>query len=331
MQGGDYDLANASGRMTARIIGAVARHESEHKSERIRRKQLELAEAGKLSGGGRRPYGYQTDRMTVVEAEAAVIRDPRRSGARRGAAAGPGRRPQRAQDLLRCRARRGRRRQCNACCAHRGSPDSVPTTANPLPRRCGRRSSTPTPPPSSGWYCRTPCRRGGGRPAEYLLTGPARCVACQAKMHGWASSRGVARYRCPPRWSRGGCGRVGIDARHIEHDLVDAVLHVLDAPALQTARGAGRLPGRRRRPQGDGVVRAAGSAGRGLCRGAHHPGAFVAANARLATDLDEARALAAPLDGLAPDPLASRMACDAGPGATSTGSTCTVAARSWPP
>src|SRR5262245_33063122 len=38
VQGGDYDLSMASGRMTARVVGAVARHESEHKSERLRRK-----------------------------------------------------------------------------------------------------------------------------------------------------------------------------------------------------------------------------------------------------------------------------------------------------
>ena len=32
---GEYDLATATGRMSARVVGAVARHESEHKSERV--------------------------------------------------------------------------------------------------------------------------------------------------------------------------------------------------------------------------------------------------------------------------------------------------------
>jgi site-specific DNA recombinase len=54
---GDVDLSTAHGRMTARIVGAVARHESEHKSERNRRKHLELAEKG-LPSGGQRRYGY---------------------------------------------------------------------------------------------------------------------------------------------------------------------------------------------------------------------------------------------------------------------------------
>jgi DNA invertase Pin-like site-specific DNA recombinase len=33
VQAGEYDLSTASGRMTARVVGAVSRHESEHKSD----------------------------------------------------------------------------------------------------------------------------------------------------------------------------------------------------------------------------------------------------------------------------------------------------------
>ncbi|HEV2415601.1 MAG TPA: recombinase family protein [Candidatus Dormibacteraeota bacterium] len=84
VQGGDYDLTTASGRMTARIVGSVAQHESEHKSERIRSKMLELQRAGKFTGGGRRPYGFEyvktsdglhIDRLVVREDEAAIIRE----------------------------------------------------------------------------------------------------------------------------------------------------------------------------------------------------------------------------------------------------------------
>lgn len=67
VQGGEYDLSTASGRMSARIVGAVARHESEHKSERLRSKMSELRRDGKLTGGGRRPYGYENDRLTLRE------------------------------------------------------------------------------------------------------------------------------------------------------------------------------------------------------------------------------------------------------------------------
>lgn len=57
VQAGELDLTSASGRMTARIRGAVSRQESEHKSERVRRAQLQAAQAGKWRGGAP-PYGW---------------------------------------------------------------------------------------------------------------------------------------------------------------------------------------------------------------------------------------------------------------------------------
>jgi DNA invertase Pin-like site-specific DNA recombinase len=82
VQAGEYDLSTASGRMTARVVGAVARGESEHKSARLKRKHRELAEAGKLSGGGR-AYGYWYDldpkghivRVSVVESEKVILEE----------------------------------------------------------------------------------------------------------------------------------------------------------------------------------------------------------------------------------------------------------------
>lgn len=55
VSGGDYDLTTPEGRFTARIVGAVARKESEDRSRRVRRKDLELAElqAGEPAGLGR--------------------------------------------------------------------------------------------------------------------------------------------------------------------------------------------------------------------------------------------------------------------------------------
>lgn len=59
VRSGVLDLSTASGRMTARVHCAVARHESEHKSERILRKVAELAADGKIGNGGHRPFGYK--------------------------------------------------------------------------------------------------------------------------------------------------------------------------------------------------------------------------------------------------------------------------------
>lgn len=74
VQAGQVDLTTASGRMVARQLGAVARYESEHKSDRIKRKLAENAAAGKHHGGSR-PYGWNDDRVTPRESEAAVIRE----------------------------------------------------------------------------------------------------------------------------------------------------------------------------------------------------------------------------------------------------------------
>jgi DNA invertase Pin-like site-specific DNA recombinase len=71
---GHYDLTTSSGRATARILGAVARQSSEQSSERIKRKALEVAMAGKPWGGSSRPFGYAQNKIDLVESEAEVIR-----------------------------------------------------------------------------------------------------------------------------------------------------------------------------------------------------------------------------------------------------------------
>jgi DNA invertase Pin-like site-specific DNA recombinase len=74
VKAGELDLTTASGRMTARITGAVARHEVEHASERICSQKAKAAAAGEWTGGGR-PFGYSRDGMALVPAEADAIRD----------------------------------------------------------------------------------------------------------------------------------------------------------------------------------------------------------------------------------------------------------------
>jgi site-specific DNA recombinase len=71
---GAYDLSTPTGRMQARIVGSVAEFESEHKSERIRRKLEANAAAGRHHGGSR-PYGWHQDRVTLNESEAAAVRE----------------------------------------------------------------------------------------------------------------------------------------------------------------------------------------------------------------------------------------------------------------
>jgi site-specific DNA recombinase len=75
VKAGPIDLSTPAGRAVARTLCAWARYESEHKAERSRRKHLELAQNGKHSGGGFRPYGYYDDRVTICEDEAVIVRD----------------------------------------------------------------------------------------------------------------------------------------------------------------------------------------------------------------------------------------------------------------
>jgi site-specific DNA recombinase len=76
-QAGELDLVTASGRMTARIRGAVSRQESEHKSERTKRAQLQAAQAGRWRGGAP-PFGWNLQgdgSATLNRREAREIRD----------------------------------------------------------------------------------------------------------------------------------------------------------------------------------------------------------------------------------------------------------------
>jgi site-specific DNA recombinase len=72
---GDTDLATPEGRLYARMLGAVARMESEHKSRRIKRAFLEKAKAGDPWVNGHRPYGYADGGTSLVPREAEAIRE----------------------------------------------------------------------------------------------------------------------------------------------------------------------------------------------------------------------------------------------------------------
>lgn len=77
VQAGELDLTTPTGRMTARILGAVARQESEHKGHRVARARQQKAMAGEWAGGVR-PFGWgvptgetrkKVDRKTGEEVE----------------------------------------------------------------------------------------------------------------------------------------------------------------------------------------------------------------------------------------------------------------------
>lgn len=71
---GDDDLSTADGRMVARIKGNVDAAEAERTSERVRRAKAQAVAEGRYRGG-KRPYGFAKDGVTIVPEEAAIIRE----------------------------------------------------------------------------------------------------------------------------------------------------------------------------------------------------------------------------------------------------------------
>jgi site-specific DNA recombinase len=70
---GDIDLSNSAGKMIARILGSVARQESEHHAERRREANRQRALAGEWRREGSRPFGYTKDGVPL-EPEASMLR-----------------------------------------------------------------------------------------------------------------------------------------------------------------------------------------------------------------------------------------------------------------
>ena len=70
---GSLTLATDADVTTARIMTAVANKESRDKARRVADARLRQAREGRNFGGGPRPFGYEDDRVTVRESEAAEL------------------------------------------------------------------------------------------------------------------------------------------------------------------------------------------------------------------------------------------------------------------
>jgi site-specific DNA recombinase len=77
VQGG-LDTTNYIGQMVITILAAVARQELDARHARQLEERVQKAELGHVHGGGKRPFGYDDDRMTIIESEAEVIREAAR-------------------------------------------------------------------------------------------------------------------------------------------------------------------------------------------------------------------------------------------------------------
>ena len=227
--GGDYDLSTPHGRVTARILGAVARHESEDKSRRITRKAIELAQQGKRNGGGTRAYGYNAEHTEILPDEAAVVKEA-------------------AQRILAGDSLRSVCTDLNdrAAPTVTGRTWSTTVLRNMLKsaRLSGQREHkgeivskgdwpailTPTQTSRLRSLFNDPDRRATRTPRSYPLTGLVRCGQCAAKMVARPREDGSRRYVCATGPGNVGCGKTFQLAEPLEQLIKEAILYRLDSP-----------------------------------------------------------------------------------------------------
>lgn len=235
---GTYDLTTATGRMTARIVGATARYESELKSERTKRALRALAEQG-VPVSGTRPFGWLDDRATLDPHEAPILRDIAdrilagdtlwaitRDLQERGV------RPSRGgrwthHAVHRCITNpriAGFRTHCGEIVGPgKWEPILDELTWRRVVRVLDERA--------------TP---GPRRARSYLLSGFLRCGLCDAKLVSRSGRERAGTYVCSSHPNHGGCGKIKIHAAHLEAEIGAQILAVIDTPEFQArvnARG----------------------------------------------------------------------------------------------
>lgn len=254
---GEVDLGTPTGKLVARMLGAAARHEAEHKAERQRREHKQRAEAGKFAGGGHRPFGYTrvyageppnrkvlcdeineaeaevvrecADRVLAGESLSSICRDLRVRDIH--TTAGNYFLPTTLRDML-CSARISGRREHIPVDSYRGK-------ARPLVGEIV--SETAVWPkiiePEQSDQIRamlTRPERLKGSPAngrKYLLSGILRCALCGAGMVGRPRS-GVPRYVCPNVPGGKSCGRLATNTAKTDEHVTEMVLIALRSADL---------------------------------------------------------------------------------------------------
>ena len=255
VQAGNLDLATPSGRMVARMLGAAARYEVEHKIARQRAASEQAAAAGRRSGGGTRPYGYDKAQevdsagrvrfvLRIRETEAVVIREaasrilagePLRTVARdltaRGIPTVKGQEwyGQTLKRILVSGLRSGQREH---------QPRSQEATKRDICGPIVARGTWPailTPPQTD--LLRTvltaPDRRLTPRvPRRCLLTGILVCHHCKKTLMGRPRGDGEMRYVCNRVPGSHHCGRTYVLAAPTDDWVTELIFSALDGPLL---------------------------------------------------------------------------------------------------
>ena len=226
---GLFDLATASGKMTARILGAVARQESEHKAERQRAKHAELAAKGAPSGGTR-PFGLTEVKRDAqgrsyreeVPGEAEAVR-------------------QAAKYIMDGASLKSicRRWEAQGLRGSRGRPFSPHVVAKIVSsewvvgRRAGKPAQWPAVLDEQTWRTVSALVKGRATGRSYpktLLSGIATCGLCGHTLASRPRGDGKPAYVCAT--DLGGCGKIRILAADFEQDVLGRLFSRLDESQL---------------------------------------------------------------------------------------------------
>lgn len=235
INGAELDFQSAAGRFVADSLGSVARLEIEMKSDRQIRASRQAAEAGKRVGG-RRPFGYEADGVTVRPAEAAAIK----AGYDMLLAGVPLAEIARSWNSGGFTTGQARRKP-----GHEGMPSPWQAYSVRMvlrnARNAGLRSykgeivgaaEWPAVVPESTWRASEALLTHPGRrtspvgSAKRLLSGLARCGVCGATVHAGGGARaGIAAYRCS-----GSTGHFSRMAEPVDEYVAKAAIAILSLP-----------------------------------------------------------------------------------------------------
>lgn len=255
VKAGEIDLSTPSGRAVARTLGAWARYESEHKSERITRKKLQLAQSGAFTGGPV-PYGWKMLDGTpvLVEDDATEIRQAI-SATISGASIGSivkdlnarGIATRRGQQWTSTSVRNLLLRPTNAgLAAYRGEIVGKSTFPPIITEDEWRTVSA---------IVSNPARRTQtDSRVRHLLAGLLQCGTCGGAMKTSSRAGGDSRtkfyYKCATR----GVGHAFQTAEPVEHLITETVLLRLDQPGVIARLAGPQDQGRQHRLQSEALT-----------------------------------------------------------------------------
>lgn len=202
---GEIDLTTADGEFRATMLAGIARFEARRKGERQKRATLQAAEKGRRTGG-RRPFGYEADGVTLRPDEAKAVESGFLEFLSGVPLAAVARGWNRAGHVT------GQKRYSEA---HKGEPSPWQAYSVRMvfqnPRYMGKRAHLgeivadaewPAIVDESTWQAvnailRNPARRSSPNRGRYLLSGLAVCGVCGSPVHAGGNARqGVPGYRC---------------------------------------------------------------------------------------------------------------------------------------